>query len=121
MSLALVAARGGLLAAVALLILRAAGNCGTDRRNLFSHPPRKGPHGHSRFHQGLDRSRPRLHTVDVAGDGQHFEALVVSDAFRGLSRLARHRLVYAALGDRMRAEIHALSMTTVTPDEHARH
>jgi acid stress-induced BolA-like protein IbaG/YrbA len=58
-------------------------------------------------------------TVDVAGDGQHFEALVVSDAFRGLSRLARHRLVYAALGDRMRAEIHALSMTTVTPDEHS--
>jgi len=60
-------------------------------------------------------------TVEVGGDGQHFEALVVSDAFRGLSRLARHRLVYAALGDRMRAEIHALSMTTVTPDEHARH
>jgi acid stress-induced BolA-like protein IbaG/YrbA len=58
-------------------------------------------------------------TVDVTGDGQHFEALVVSDAFRGLSRLARHRLVYAALGDRMRAEIHALSMTTVTPDEHS--
>ena len=58
-------------------------------------------------------------TVEVAGDGQHFEALVVSAAFRGLSRLARHRLVYAALGDRMRAEIHALSMTTVTPDEHS--
>ena len=56
-------------------------------------------------------------TVDVAGDGQHFEALVVSDAFRGLSRLARHRLVYAALGDRMRAEIHALSMQTLTPEE----
>ena len=47
-------------------------------------------------------------TVEVAGDGQHFEALIVSDAFRGLPRLARHRLVYAALGDRMRAEIHAL-------------
>ena len=58
-------------------------------------------------------------TVDVAGDGHHFEAVIVSDAFRGLSRLARHRLVYAALGDRMRAEIHALSMTTVTPDERA--
>jgi acid stress-induced BolA-like protein IbaG/YrbA len=58
-------------------------------------------------------------TVDVAGDGQHFEAVIVSDAFRGLSRLARHRLVYAALGDRMRAEIHALSMTTITPDERA--
>ena len=57
--------------------------------------------------------------VDVAGDGQHFEAVIVSDAFRGLSRLARHRLVYAALGDRMRAEIHALSITTVTPDERA--
>jgi acid stress-induced BolA-like protein IbaG/YrbA len=56
--------------------------------------------------------------VVVAGDGQHFEALIVSAAFRGLSRLARHRLVYAALGDRMRAEIHALSMTTVTPEEH---
>jgi acid stress-induced BolA-like protein IbaG/YrbA len=55
--------------------------------------------------------------VEVAGDGQHFEALIVSDAFRGLSRLARHRLVYAALGDRMRAEIHALSMTTLTPEE----
>ena len=58
-------------------------------------------------------------TVEVAGDGQHFEALIVSNAFRGLSRLARHRLVYAALGDRMRAEIHALSMTTVTSDERA--
>jgi acid stress-induced BolA-like protein IbaG/YrbA len=57
--------------------------------------------------------------VEVAGDGQHFEALVVSDAFSGLSRLARHRLVYAALGDRMRAEIHALSMTTLTPAERA--
>ena len=58
-------------------------------------------------------------TVDVAGDGQHFEAVIVSDAFRGLYRLARHRLVYAALGDRMRAEIPALSMTTITPDERA--
>ena len=57
--------------------------------------------------------------IDVTGDGQHFEALIVTDAFRGLSRLARHRLVYAALGDRMRAEIHALSMTTITPEEHA--
>ena len=58
-------------------------------------------------------------TVEVPGDGQHFEALIVADAFRGLTRLARHRLVYAALGDRMRAEIHALSMTTLTPDEHS--
>jgi acid stress-induced BolA-like protein IbaG/YrbA len=56
--------------------------------------------------------------LEVAGDGQHFEALIVSEAFRGLARLARHRLVYAALGDRMRAEIHALSMQTLTPEEH---
>ena len=55
--------------------------------------------------------------VEVAGDGQHFEAIIVSAAFRGLTRLARHRLVYAALGDRMRAEIHALSMRTLTPAE----
>jgi acid stress-induced BolA-like protein IbaG/YrbA len=58
-------------------------------------------------------------TVEVAGDGHHFEALIVSPAFRGLSRIARHRLVYAALGDRMREEIHALSMTTQTPEERA--
>ena len=57
--------------------------------------------------------------VEVAGDGHHFEALVVSPAFRGLSRVARHRLVYAAMGDRMREEVHALSMTTLTPEEHA--
>ena len=57
--------------------------------------------------------------VRVAGDGQHFEALVVSEAFRGKSRIQRHQLVYAALGERMRAEIHALSMRTLTPEEAA--
>ncbi|HLX27271.1 MAG TPA: BolA family protein [Casimicrobiaceae bacterium] len=56
--------------------------------------------------------------VEVSGDGHHFEALIVSPAFRGQSRLARHRLVYAALGDRMREEVHALSMRTLTPEEH---
>jgi acid stress-induced BolA-like protein IbaG/YrbA len=56
--------------------------------------------------------------VEVSGDGHHFEALIVSPAFRGQSRIARHRLVYAALGDRMRAEVHALSMRTLTPEEH---
>ncbi|HZT63555.1 MAG TPA: BolA family protein [Burkholderiales bacterium] len=56
-------------------------------------------------------------TVRVAGDGQHFEATVVSEAFRGKSRVQRHQLVYAALGERMRAEIHALSMRTLTPEE----
>jgi acid stress-induced BolA-like protein IbaG/YrbA len=57
--------------------------------------------------------------VRVAGDGQHFEALIVSEAFRGKSRVQRHQLVYAALGERMRAEIHALSMRTLTPEEAA--
>jgi len=56
--------------------------------------------------------------LEVAGDGHHFEALIVSPAFRGLSRVARHRLVYQAMGDRMRDEVHALSMTTLTPEEH---
>jgi acid stress-induced BolA-like protein IbaG/YrbA len=55
--------------------------------------------------------------VEVMGDGQHFQALVVSGAFAGKSRVQRHQLVYGALGDRMREEIHALSMQTLTPDE----
>ena len=55
--------------------------------------------------------------VEVRGDGHHFEALIVSSAFEGQSRVRRHQLVYAALGDRMREEIHALSMRTLTPDE----
>jgi acid stress-induced BolA-like protein IbaG/YrbA len=55
--------------------------------------------------------------LEVRGDGQHFEAIVVSPAFEGRSRVRRHQLVYAALGDRMRDEIHALSMTTLTPAE----
>ncbi len=55
--------------------------------------------------------------LEVEGDGQHFFATIVSDAFVGKRPIARHQLVYAALGDRMREEIHALSMKTLTPDE----
>ena len=55
--------------------------------------------------------------LQVAGDGQHFEALIVSAEFAGKSRVQRHQRVYAALGDRMREEIHALSMKTLTPEE----
>jgi acid stress-induced BolA-like protein IbaG/YrbA len=55
--------------------------------------------------------------VEVAGDGQHFQALVVSGEFTGRTRVQRHQLVYAALGERMREEIHALSMRTLTPEE----
>ena len=57
--------------------------------------------------------------VAVDGDGQHFEAVIVSKAFEGLRLVQRHQVVYKALGDRMRAEIHALSMKTLTPAEHA--
>lgn len=55
--------------------------------------------------------------LEVEGDGQHFTAVIVSDAFSGQRLIQRHRLVYAALGDRMREEIHALSMQTLTPEE----
>ena len=55
--------------------------------------------------------------VEVAGDGTHWEALVVSPAFDGLSRIKQHQLVYAAMGDRMREEVHALSMQTLTPSQ----
>ena len=55
----------------------------------------------------------------VEGDGRHFFATIVSSAFEGRSRIARHQQVYAALGDRMREQIHALSMNTLTPAEWA--
>ena len=55
--------------------------------------------------------------VEVLGDdGQHFEAVIVSPQFTGKNMIQQHRLVYQALGDRMRAEVHALSMRTFTPD-----
>jgi acid stress-induced BolA-like protein IbaG/YrbA len=55
--------------------------------------------------------------VEVVGDGRHFQAVVVSAEFAGRGRVQRHQLVYAALGERMREEIHALSMQTLTPEE----
>jgi acid stress-induced BolA-like protein IbaG/YrbA len=57
--------------------------------------------------------------LEVDGDGQHFYATIVSAEFDGLSRVRRHQRVYAALGDRMKAEIHALSMKVLTPAEWA--
>ena len=55
--------------------------------------------------------------VAVDGDGHHFEATIVAAEFEGKSRIQRHQLVYAALGDKMKAEVHALSMKTLTPTE----
>ena len=53
--------------------------------------------------------------VEVIGDGRHFQAVIVSAAFEGLAKVRQHQLVYGALGDRMREEVHALSMQTLTP------
>lgn len=64
--------------------------------------------------QGLD-----CDYVEVAGDGRHFEAVIVSKAFRDKNMVQQHQLVYGALGDRMREEIHALSMKTFTPEQWA--
>ena len=57
--------------------------------------------------------------LDIDGDGRHFFATIVSSEFEGLSRVRRHQRVYTALGDRMREQIHALSMKTLTPTEFA--
>jgi acid stress-induced BolA-like protein IbaG/YrbA len=57
--------------------------------------------------------------LQVEGDGRHFFATIVSAEFLGKARVARHQRVYTALGDRMREQIHALSMKTLTPAEWA--
>jgi acid stress-induced BolA-like protein IbaG/YrbA len=67
--------------------------------------------------QGLPGARAQVQ----GADGVHFEATVVSAAFAGKPPLARHRMVYATLGDRMGGEIHALSLKTMTPEEASQH
>jgi len=54
--------------------------------------------------------------IEVTGDGAHFEAVIVSSAFAGKNKVRQHQVVYQVLGDRMREEIHALSMQTFTPE-----
>ncbi len=68
----------------------------------------------SYIEQGLE-----CELVRVDGDGQHFEAVIVSTAFRGKNKVQQHQTVYRALGERMREEIHALSMQTYTPEDWA--
>ena len=55
--------------------------------------------------------------LEVKGDGHHFEAVIVSAEFRGKNMVQQHQRVYQALGERMREEVHALSMQTLTPEE----
>ena len=59
--------------------------------------------------------------LDVTGDGRHFDAIVVSDEFSNKSRVERHRLIYAALGEKMKEEVHALSMKLYTNQEWEQH
>ena len=68
----------------------------------------------SYIQQGIECSH-----LAVEGDGQHFYATVVSAEFEGKRLIQRHQLVYAALGDRMKAEVHALSIKAFTPAEFA--
>jgi len=57
--------------------------------------------------------------LTVEGDGHHFEAVIVSEDFVEKSRIQRHQHIYAILGDKMKAEVHALSMKTLTPEEYS--
>ena len=70
--------------------------------------------------QLIEAGLPGAEVQVMGDDGVHFEARVVSDAFAGKLPLARHRLVYATLGDKMGGEIHALALRTLTPEEAAR-
>jgi BolA protein len=65
----------------------------------------------------IDQSSLHEDHLGAQGGGGHFQVLVVSDRFRGLSRIAAQRVVYEALGDLMVNDIHALSMRTFTPEE----
>jgi stress-induced morphogen len=59
----------------------------------------------------------RINVEDLAGDGDHYAATVVSEAFRGMSRVKQHQLVYQALGGRMGGQLHALALQTAVPDQ----
>ena len=59
--------------------------------------------------------------VDLAGDGDHYEARVVAESFRGLPRVKQHQRVYEALGGRMGGVLHALQLTTAAPDQGTKH
>ena len=66
----------------------------------------------------IKKAIPGAHVTieDLRGDGDHYGALVVSDAFEGMSRVQQHQMVYKALGGRMGDELHALAIQTATPE-----
>lgn len=62
---------------------------------------------------GIDGAEVEI--IDLAGDGDHYKAVVVAEAFRGLPRVKQHQMVYAALQGRMGGELHALALETRAP------
>ena len=68
----------------------------------------------------IEKGMPEAQVEVIGPDGVHFEAVVVSPAFAGKLPLARHRMVYATLGELMGGAIHALQLKTLTPDEASR-
>ena len=67
------------------------------------------------IHEGIPGARVEI--TDLAGDGDHYAAHVVSESFRGQPRVKQHQAVYAALGGRMGGVLHALQLTTAVPVE----
>ena len=68
----------------------------------------------SLIRQGIPDARVEI--TDLAGDGDHYSAKVIAESFRGLPRVKQHQRVYEALGGRMGGALHALQLTTATPD-----
>lgn len=64
--------------------------------------------------EGIDGAEVEI--IDLAGDGDHYKAVVVAKAFRGVPRVKQHQMVYAALKGRMGGELHALALETRAPD-----
>ena len=67
----------------------------------------------------IESALPCEHVLVEGDDGHHFHALIVSGEFKGKNMIQQHQLVYKSLGDRMKQEIHALSMKTLTPEQWA--
>ncbi|MCE5387687.1 MAG: BolA/IbaG family iron-sulfur metabolism protein [Acidithiobacillus sp.] len=67
--------------------------------------------------QLIEQGIPNAKVQVLGDDGAHFEAIVIAEQFAGKSLVQRHQLVYACLGDRMREDIHALQLRTLTPTE----
>ena len=65
----------------------------------------------------IESALPCEHVQVEGDDGRHFQALIVSAHFQGKNTVQQHQMVYKSLGDKMKQEIHALSMKTLTPEQ----